>query len=96
MGLSIMYIDTGKKKSVLDKVTWMKNSYRERTACEPKVIFLHPDHLQGETKTVPMTLHELLGLTVLSAGKMLSVNSFVLCEEPSDYLAEKASPLPTR
>ena len=84
---SLMYVDTDKKKSVADKLAWMIRAYETRLGIAPKVVFTSQEN-------VNLLLDEPIDGLVLTAEKMTNDTTFVLCQEPSDYLAEKATPLP--
>ena len=83
---SVMYVDTDKKKSVQDKLEWMVRAYEARLGVTPKLVFTSQENVDSFDEPID-------GIT-LTATKRLNATAFVLCQEPSDYLAEKATPLP--
>lgn len=81
--VSVMYSDADKKRSLEEKLSWMKSRYQQRVGLDPKVALVHQDNMEN--------VDELLGMIIIQGDKALQPNYFVLCQTPEDYFAEPAN-----
>ena len=82
--LGVMYIDSSKKRSLVEKLDWMTRAYVDRLKIKPKVfIITHEDVEQVDLKEVEEQVQ------VLVVGRPLRPHNFILCQKPEDYFVEK-------
>ncbi len=82
--LGVMYIDSSKKRTLVEKLEWMTSAYIDRLGIKPKIFILPPETAEQEG------LEELREqIRVQIVGRPLREHHFVLCQKLSDYLVEK-------
>jgi hypothetical protein len=79
-----MYLDDSKKRTLVEKLSWMTSAYLDRLGIKPKLLILPHEEVEQEN------LEEVEEqIQVLVVGRPLRPHHFVLCQKSEDYLIKK-------